>query len=118
MIGKRLSLVLSFVAAGAASAQAADISGTWAITSPGIMTTCTFTQTGNFISGSCKGRGATGTAFGIVDGRQVRLAWQWVGVQRNNPGAFDFIGTLESDTTINGMVVIGYTTGMFAAEKQ
>jgi hypothetical protein len=119
MIGKRLFLAPLFVVASAVSAYAADITGTWTISSTlGPNPSCTFGQTGNFFTGLCKGPGGEGIAFGIVGGQTIRWAWHPIATVGQNPVAFDFVGKLDPDTTITGTIMSGNTTGQFIAKKQ
>jgi hypothetical protein len=91
---------------------AADLAGTWAVSSTiiahghvvGTATPiCKFSQAGNQLTGFCKGPNARGPASGIVDG--AGLAWQWstsattaVGLS----GVQSFRGRIYPDGVIRG----------------
>lgn len=93
---------------GAASPDhPANMSGTWFIASPPwpASRSCTFSQSGNAITGSCKGPEGTGAASGIVDGQQVRWSWKYADNGRN-AGEMDFIGALSSETAMSGNSIL------------
>ena len=57
--------------------------------------------------GSCTGPEAGGALTGSdCWEKQVRWTWQWKTYGDDRPGAFNFVGTLVSDDTITGKVVL------------
>ncbi len=101
-----------FAAAVATDVSAADLSGTWAVSSTiiahgRVMGTatpiCKFSQVGTQLNGFCKGPNARGPASGIVDG--AALSWRWstsattaVGLS----GVQSFRGRIYPDGVIRG----------------
>jgi hypothetical protein len=82
-----------------------DISGAWKIDSQnGPTPVCAFKQAGTNLTGSCTGPKAAGTITGTIVGKEVRWAWQWTTHANDAGAAFDFVGNLASDNTINGKV--------------
>jgi hypothetical protein len=65
---------------------------------------CSFTQSGNAVSGTCMGRFGSGVVTGIVDGRQVRWAWKREDGRRQ--GEVDFIGMIGADGVITGQSIV------------
>ena len=102
-----------------ASARAADLSGTWTITSKlwAEPHTCVLKQVANDLSGTCKGPQADGPAFGIVNGQEIRWAWQGIRFADQKRNAWDFVGRLNQDGTISGTLIWGNQTEDFAASK-
>jgi hypothetical protein len=106
-----------FAPIGAASPyHPANMSGTWMIASPPwpASRSCTFSQTGNAITGSCKGPEGTGAASGIVDGQQVRWTWKYADNGRN-AGELDFIGALSSEAAMSGNSILVEQTSPWAS---
>jgi len=99
-----LVLALAFSSTGFCSALAADISGTWTIAGP-ITPSCTFTQTGNSLSGACRGPGAEGPLSGSIDGQTVK----WV-FTRTNMATGRAIDPVEFSGTLNGQSLSGTMT--------
>ena len=99
-----LVLALAFLSVGLCSALAADISGTWTIAGP-ITPSCTFTQTGNSLSGACRGPGAEGPLSGSIDGQTVK----WV-FTRTNMSTGRAIAPVEFSGTLNGQSLSGTMT--------
>src|SRR5579863_4694454 len=99
-----LVLALAFSSTGFCSALAADISGTWTIAGP-ITPSCTFTQTGNSLSGACRGPGAEGPLSGSIDGQTVK----WV-FTRTNMATGRAIFPVEFSGTLNGQSLSGTMT--------
>ena len=99
----------AYLPVGAASPEhAANVSGTWNISTPPWQpaTSCTFTQSGNSFSGTCKGSEGSGAAFGVIDGRQVRWAWKFSSEGSDRGGELDFIGAMDSNANITGKSVL------------
>ncbi|HKU65054.1 MAG TPA: M56 family metallopeptidase [Rhizomicrobium sp.] len=92
----------------ASSDHPTNVLGTWAISTPPWQPTrtCTFTQSGNTISGTCNGPQGSGPVFGVIDGRQVRWAWKFMAEDKRREGELDFIGIMESNATITGQSVL------------
>jgi beta-lactamase regulating signal transducer with metallopeptidase domain len=109
----------AYVAVGAASSDhPVDVSGNWAISFPssqpslGAMMamqmgarSCSFSQEGNIISGTCAGREGSSAATGIIDGRQVRWSWQYTFHDRRRKGEMDFLGMVGSDGVMTGQSI-------------
>ena len=98
---RQLVLAFAFWSLGLCSALAADISGTWKIAGP-ITPSCTFTQTGNSLSGACRGPGAEGPLSGSIDGQAVK----WV-FTRTNIGTGRAIAPVVFSGTLNGQSLSG-----------
>jgi hypothetical protein len=101
----------ALLAATAQPAAAAGFSGTWSVS--GTMTTatsiarvspvCTLRQSGDALSGTCRGPNGVGTATGEVNG--ARVLFQWHAVRTNSigmSGVATFHGTLGGDGVIRG----------------
>jgi hypothetical protein len=101
MIRKRVVLPLLLLPS---VALAADVSGTWHIQGP-IAPNCTIQQTGNSLSGACRGTGAEGPLAGSVDGNTVR--WTFT---RTNFNTGQKIAPVEFNGTLNGQVLSGTIT--------
>jgi YD repeat-containing protein len=63
----------------------------------------------NNLSGSCIGPQATGNVVGTVTGSAVRWRWQWTTYGNTSAAAFDFVGTLQPDNKITGILTRGET---------
>lgn len=106
-----------FAPIGAASPfRPANLTGTWMIASPPwpASRSCTFSQTGNAITGSCKGPEGSGPASGIVDGQQVRWTWKYDDNGRN-AGELDFIAALSTEPTMSGNTILVEQTSPWAS---
>jgi hypothetical protein len=89
--------------------------GNWALsfptTQPDLMPmgeetrSCSFTQTGNAISGTCSGRDGNGAAVGVIDGRQVRWSWKLPLDDGRQEAEFDFIGMVGPDGAMTGQSI-------------
>lgn len=107
---------------------AADFAGKWAVNgtmvgrvNASVAPVCSFRQSGNALSGSCKGPNGLGSADGAVDGGQV--VWEWHIVATDSiglSGIARFHGALGSDGVIRGTwthsSIIG-ESGRFTAQK-
>lgn len=92
---------------GTASAdRPVNVAGTWAVSFPPwpAARSCTFTQTGNSISGTCARSEGGGVAHGVVDGRQVRWSWQYLDDEKNKV-ELDFIGMFGPDGSMSGQSI-------------
>ena len=83
-----------------------NVTGTWAISLPPFAASrsCTFTQTGNSVSGSCARSEGGGAAYGVVDGRQVRWSWTYLDDEKRQV-ELDFIGMMGADGAITGQSI-------------
>jgi len=93
--------------AGTASTQSpVNIAGNWAISfSPfPAAHSCTFTQTANSFAGTCARSEGSGTAQGVVDGRQVRWSWIYLDDEKRQQ-ELDFIGMVGADGSITGQSI-------------
>ncbi len=90
----------------------ANAAGSWAISFAPFPAarSCSFTQTGNVLSGTCTRSEGSGTARGVVDGRQVRWAWTYLDDQKM-PEELDFIGVIGADGVLVGQAVLVNATG-------
>ena len=115
----------------AGSASAADMSGTWNIsatyTSGGSIVgtdtpACTFQQSGNRISGTCKGPHAIGPLEGTTNGSSVSLQWNHTATNSGGvTGSSYYQGAAGSDGVIRGNASnssIPGATGTFTAQRQ
>ena len=66
---------------------------------------CSFTQTGNTLSGTCSGRDGSGAAVGVIDGRQVRWSWKLPLDDGRREAEFDFIGMVGPDGAMTGQSI-------------
>jgi hypothetical protein len=109
-IQRRLQAALAGVTALAllpVAASAASYAGTWSVSatmsSAHASPVCKFAQSGNALSGTCKGPDGAGSASGVVSGREVSFTWH---VVRTNAigatGAASFRGVLGNDGVIRG----------------
>jgi len=118
-------------AAAGGSAWAADVSGTWSVSATfvsggRIVSTatpvCTFQQTGDRISGTCKGPNGLGPAAGTVEGGAV--AWQWnhtATTPYGLTGSTGFRGELGADGVIRGTATSSNFPGLigtFTEQRQ
>jgi hypothetical protein len=100
----------AFVASSAGSADAANFAGTWTVAgtlgNPVVATSapvCVFRQSGNAISGSCKGPNGIGSAVGSVNGRAI--LWRWNIIATNAvglAGIATYHGVWGSDGVVRG----------------
>ena len=92
-----------------------NAAGNWAMsfptTSPTLMPmsaetrSCSFSQTGNTLSGTCAGRDGSGAAVGVIDGRQVRWSWKLPLDDGRREAEFDFIGMVGPDGAMTGQSI-------------
>ena len=102
----------ALVASAPAPADAANFAGTWAVSgtifSGGVVVAtsapvCVFRQSGNAISGSCKGPNGIGSADGSVNGRAI--AWRWHIIATTSiglAGIATYRGVWGSDGVVRG----------------
>ncbi len=83
-----------------------NVAGIWAISSSPFPASrsCTFTQNGNSLSGTCARSEGGGAAHGVVDGRQVRWSWTYLDDEKKQV-ELDFIGMMGADGTIAGQSI-------------
>lgn len=119
--------VCTTMAVLATGASAADVSGTWSASAiveqngQIVYTTtpiCTFEQSGDRISGTCKGPHATGPAVGTANGTSV--TWQWTATANATgaTGVSTWRGTLDSDGVIRGKMSGSGVRAPFTAQRQ
>ena len=114
---------LALLAAPTQPAGAANFSGTWSVS--GTMTNgnkvspvCTLRQSGDALSGTCRGPNGVGTATGELNGARILFQWH---VARTNAigmsGVATFHGVLGPDGVIRGTwTFTGFNaTGSFTA---
>jgi hypothetical protein len=102
-----------YMPVGSASPDApVNAAGTWAISFAPFPAarSCSFTQQGNSLSGTCTRSEGSGTAHGVVDGRQVRWAWTYLDDQKM-PEELDFIGVIGADGVLAGQSILVNATG-------
>jgi hypothetical protein len=119
---------ISVATAGAASA--ADFSGTWSASAVFeqngqiVYTTtpvCTFQQSGDRISGTCKGPNALGPAAGTADGANISWQWEATANATGATGVSTWNGTLGPDGVIRGQMSGQAMPGVmapFTAQRQ
>jgi hypothetical protein len=100
----------ALVASATAPADAANFAGTWTVAgtlgNPVVATSapvCVFRQSGNAISGSCKGPNGIGSAVGSVNGRAI--LWRWNIIATNAvglAGIATYHGVWGSDGVVRG----------------
>ena len=89
---------------GMAAALAADVSGTWSIRGP-VTPVCTFIQSGNTLSGACRGPGAEVPLTGTIDGQSLR--WTFT---RTNMASGRGVAPLAFSATLDGEYLAGTMT--------
>lgn len=106
MFKGRSVLPLLFLCTLAAPAVAADLTGSWVITngSNPVVQSCTFNQSGNSLSGACKGPGFEGPVTGAISGQVVK--WRWVAASPNGISVTrDYSGGWDGADAITGKFV-------------
>jgi hypothetical protein len=106
-LGPGTPLAPAYQPVGAASPEnPVNVSGTWSISVSPFppARTCTFTQTGNAITGSCARSEGGGEAHGVVDGRQVRWSWTYLDDEKRSID-LDFIGMVGPDGSMTGQSI-------------
>ena len=102
------ALVLAFVSFAAAAQDPAPITGKWqvemSIAGNESTQSCTFTQTGPELSGSCESSNGTVKISGKVEGRKA--AWSYKSEYNGNPLTVAYDGTIESADKIAGTVSV------------
>lgn len=103
-----IALLLTSVLLSAAMQDAAPVTGKWhvemSIAGNESTQSCTFTQTGAELSGTCESTNGTVKIAGKVDGRKV--AWSYKSEYNGNPLTVAFDGTIESAEKIAGTVSV------------
>jgi hypothetical protein len=97
----RILLCAGILWASTLPASAEDLSGNWSIVAIGTPV-CTFTQAGDFFSGTCDGPAAKGTVVGKVEKETIRWTYYWTAKADGHSGADMFIGRLGPDGSISG----------------
>ena len=113
-------LVVLMLAASAATAFAADLSGTWkvdgSVSSNSVNYACTLKQDGDRLTGTATLEGKDHPVTGTVTGKAV--TWKFTVDYNGTPLEITFDGTRDSDTDITGKIdVMGYG-GEFRAKRQ
>jgi carbon monoxide dehydrogenase subunit G len=115
-----LILMTAGMLSAVASAQTANVSGTWELemTWPEAKSTgsCTFQQQGENLAGTCGGADRF-PVKGRVEGN--RLSWQVDVQQEGTTGRMEFSGELDREgTTIRGSCsVVGANSGTFTMKR-
>jgi hypothetical protein len=102
---------LALFTVAARPAEAANFTGTWSISGTmahgnvgaKVSPVCTLRQSGNALSGTCRGPNGAGAATGTVNGS--RVLWQWHVTATNSigmSGVMTFHGTLGADNVVRG----------------
>jgi hypothetical protein len=118
----------AIVVSSAGVANAATFAGTWAYSAtlgrPVIATSapvCVLRQSGNTLSGSCKGPNGIGSGAGIVNGRAILLQWHHIATTSiGRTGTATYHGVWGSDGVVRGTwvdTVWPGVTGTFTAQK-
>jgi hypothetical protein len=112
-----------------ARAADADFSGGWTVnahlvsgaTLMTIASVCTFTQTAEFVSGTCKGPNGSCAASGLVNGAELYLNCRTIATNAPALAGFStFKGTLGPDNFIRGVFThstFPHASGPFVAQK-
>lgn len=106
MSKERTILPMLFLCILTAPAVAADLTGSWVITNGGnpVVQSCTVTQSGNSLSGACKGLGLEGPVTGAISGQAV--TWQWIAASPNGTSVTrDYSGEWDGSDAITGKFV-------------
>jgi hypothetical protein len=112
-----------------ARADDIDFSGAWSISghivTGNLLTTvspiCAFRQTGDRLTGSCKGPNAAGAATGVAEGRNISFQWRHVAANAVGlSGVSTFRGALGPDNVVRGFWTISRlpnASGSFTAQR-
>ncbi len=117
---KRVLLFAAAMLLAPSVARAADLSGVWKFEATGprggsAATTCTLTQTGDNITGSCvTAQGTTVDITGAVNGDDVDFGYNLAG----SPLRVDFKGAIQSDGSMKGTVTAAIPPAPFTGTKQ
>jgi hypothetical protein len=105
---RRFALLLAFVSLAAAIQDPAPISGKWqvemSIAGNESTQSCTFSQTGTELSGTCESATGSVKITGKVEGRKA--AWSYKSEYNGNPLTVACDGTIESAGKIAGTVSV------------
>ncbi len=130
---KRSAAVLACIAMAMFAngpAFAADVSGTWSASAVFqqngqiVYTTtpvCMFEQSGDQLTGTCKGPHAAGPVTGTAHGTRVSWRWEATANATGKTGVSTWTGTLDSDGVIRGHMSGSSMPGVtapFTAQKQ
>ncbi len=100
--------------------MAADASGTWKlegdIAGVHISRVCTFKQSENKLTGSCKNQANDLPLTGSVKDKSI--TWSYDADYQGQKVTLDFKGQFESDTAIKGSIETQGVSGSFTANKQ
>lgn len=113
-----------------APALAADVSGTWSASAVFeqngqiVYTTtpvCTFQQSGDQLTGTCKGPHAAGPLTGTANGTNISWRWSATANATGKTGVSTWTGTLDADGIIRGKMSGSAMPGVrapFTAQRQ
>jgi hypothetical protein len=111
-------------------ASAANVSGTWSASAVFqqngqiVYTTtpvCTFEQSGDQLTGTCKGPHAGGPITGTANGTNVSWRWEATANATGKTGVSTWTGTLDADGVIRGHMSGSSMPGVtapFTAQRQ
>lgn len=115
----------------AGTAYAADMSGTWSLSAMYMQggrlvgtdtPVCTFQQTGNQISGTCKGPNGLGPVMGTAAGGSVSLQWNHTATTAiGRTGTSMYQGSVGTDGVVRGSAASSNMPGVggvFTATRQ
>jgi hypothetical protein len=116
----KLLIAAAVAALAPAAAQAQDLSGAWKlnlnIADMMIPLTCTFTQMGGTLGGTCDGAdGKPAAVTGTVDG--TKLKWSYDTTFQDMPMHVAYAGEVKPDSTIGGTVEATGASGTFTGTK-
>jgi hypothetical protein len=129
-LGRASALIgLALALSVPARAGGIDFSGGWSVSGQivvGDLLTivspiCAFRQSGDRLTGSCKGPNAAGAAAGVADGRNISFQWRHLATNAVGlNGVSTFRGTLGPDNVVRGFWTISRlpnASGTFTAQR-
>lgn len=103
-----LLVLLASVSMGASAADAPSLAGSWkvhnSIAGNESDMDCSFTQTDNQLSGSCKSEQGTVTISGKVDNQKVN--WTYKSEYNGSPITLSYAGSVDSNNKMRGTVTV------------
>jgi hypothetical protein len=116
----KISVLVAALAAGAVTALAADVSGTWNVDgnvygNP-VKYACTLKQDGDKLTGTARIQEKDVPVTGTIQEKAVM--WRFDVEYNGAPLEMVFNGTLASDTDIKGTIAVAGVEGEFTAKRE
>ena len=119
----RIAIIAAVALLAPGVAAAADLSGAWKldvkVNDMSIPVTCTFTDTGGALSGTCARTddgSKTAALTGTLDGSTAK--WAYDVTFQDMPLHIAYTGAMTSDTAMTGTLDVAGGMGTFTATKQ